>query len=169
MNEETIKKINALKEAIESALNEQYLPNGIQLELPLRFYPKKPFLNTQFDAVVYFFQLMDTGMIGDLLSDELTYQDFPKHIFLSKLEDAFMEFEAAGNTYLEATEGFCEHLHCHYLNKGFRFTGNKSGHYMDIVFLQHNGIIDDIFECVSFCTNKEQAPIEKRIEIDRGN
>lgn len=164
MDQKTIDRINELKNAIESACTDS-LPNGVQLELPLRFYPNKPFLKTQLDAVVYFIQLMDINMIDDLLEDDITYQNLKKSVFLNKLDDAFALFIEGGDTYLVSVYGFCEHIQCHYLKKGFRFTGNKSRNYMDIIFIQKNGIIEDIFECVQFCLNKELNEIGERIRI----
>jgi hypothetical protein len=141
--------------------------NGIQLLLPLNFYPNKPPLNTQLDAVVYFFQLMDIQMIDDLLDENRTYENMSKEIFLRLLQSAFEVFQKSGDTYLEAEDGFCQHLQCSYLKKGFRFIGNLSENYMDVLFSREHGKVTNIYQCLNFCTNKDTAPkgIEVNIEL----
>ncbi len=39
-------------------------------------------LITQVDAIIYFIQKLDAEMVSDILDDNLTYQEFPKHIFI---------------------------------------------------------------------------------------
>ena len=64
-------------------------------------------LTSQAEAVRYFIKQMDEDMIDLLLSDEFTYQDKPKKVFMTMLTRAFQVFKAEGNTTLKSTMDIC--------------------------------------------------------------
>jgi len=84
----------------------------------------RPALKTQLDAVVYFFTKMDSEMISSLLDDQLTYQDYSKHLFVRKLGDLFFEFSQLGDFLLLVEKGECYGCSCGL--SGYSFIGNKS-------------------------------------------
>lgn len=126
-------------------------------------------LKTQLDAVVYFIERMDIEMINEILEDHLTYQDFPKAMFIHKLDVAFDEFKAAGNDSLNTCKGMCDSIKCSYGCPGFRFVGNHSTDYFELIFIHKEGQIEDIYECVDFKAKRDIKHLGKRIEIDRRN
>ena len=50
-------------------------------------------LNTQAKAIKYFFECMDIEMIDTFLSEEQTYQDVKKQLFINELERVFNQFK----------------------------------------------------------------------------
>jgi hypothetical protein len=125
-------------------------------------------LQTQTDAVVYFIRKLDAEMTGDILDDNRTYQDFPKHIFIQKFVHALDEFISAGDKWLDCQKGCCNGESCNFNKQGFRFTGDNSGKYMDLIIEIKNEKILDIYECHCFKTEEKSAPAGKRIIIDNG-
>lgn len=128
---------------------------------------KKPrrSLQSHFDAVVHFFTLLDIEMISDLLDEKLTYQDFPKHIFIRKLGDLFYDLQKLGDTRLIAmvdddplpVGG----------NFGVSFEGNESCLFMDIVFeVDEIGYITDIYEITDVDTEESIHSPRQRVFID---
>ncbi|HOZ85106.1 MAG TPA: hypothetical protein PK191_06425 [Niabella sp.] len=131
----------------------------VQLELPLKYYPPNRPLKTQLDAVLYHFQLLDADMIDDLLDESIdTLQNQPRSLFMQHLTLIFDGFKNAGDSYLEAVDGFCNVLSCNYLKKGFRLVGNKSENWMDLIFDHKDGRVEAIFQCYIFCPNKDLHP-----------
>ena len=101
-------------------------------------------IKTQSDAVLHFLQHLDIEMIDSVLDPNRTYQDFKKHIFIQKLNYAFNEFVQSGDTCLLYYPGFCNSLSCDYKCTGFRFVGNHSGNYFDLIIKIKNGEVVDI-------------------------
>jgi hypothetical protein len=123
-------------------------------------------LQTQADAVLYFLQRLDVDMIGTILEEQRTYQDFNKAVFIKKLAVAIDLFIENGNTYLNRHEGFCNSKICNFNCKGFSFIGNKSGHYFDLIIDIKDGVVHDIYECTSFESAKKEKSLDYRIPID---
>lgn len=124
-------------------------------------------IETQADAIIYFLQKLDVEMVGEILEDNRTYQDFEKYIFINKLDCALDEFIQAGDTFLDRYEGFCNDKTCNYKCKGFTFIGNNSGHYIDLIIDIKNGIIQDMYECILFKCGDENLSKNIRIKIDK--
>lgn len=120
-------------------------------------------LQTQADAVLYFFQRLDIDMVSSILEDNRTYQNFQKPIFVYKLGNVFDEFIQSGNTYLNRYEGFCNAESCNFRCKGFCFIGNKSGHYFELIIEIKEGVVHDMYECSRFETCTQN--LEKRYKI----
>jgi hypothetical protein len=124
-------------------------------------------LVTQLDAVLYFMQRLDGGMLKLILEDYFTYQDYDKKTFLRKLSYVFDEFLDKGNTYLNVFEGRCNSSVCSNLNcKGFSFVGNKTNHYMDLIIQIKEDKVCDIYECYDFQNNNDIILKEDKITID---
>ena len=124
-------------------------------------------LATQLDAVLYFLQRLDIGMLKLILEDYFTYQDYDKKTFLKKLSNVFDEFLGKGNTYLNIFEGKCNSAACSNLNcKGFSFVGNKTNHYMDLIFQIKENKISDIYECYDFQNENDTILKKGKIIID---
>lgn len=105
-------------------------------------------IKTQADAVRHFFQQMDVEMLDMILDDGITCQDRTKQKFLGLVTLAFQLMQKDGDTELMISEGHCSG--CTKNHKGLRFTGNYSGKYLNMLFLEKDGKITDIYECYQF-------------------
>jgi hypothetical protein len=124
-------------------------------------------LASQLDAVLYFMQRLDGGMLKLILEDYYTYQDYDKKTFLRKLSYVFDEFHDKGNTYLNIFEGKCNSSVCTNLNcKGFSFVGNKTTHYMDLIIEIKDDMVCDIYECYDFQNENDTILKKGKITID---
>lgn len=121
---------------------------------------------TQSDAVLHFLQNLDIEMIDSVLESNRTYQDFPKHTFIQKLDRAIDEFIQSGDTYLQIYPGVCNSKTCNFQCKGFTFIGNNSGNYFDLIIDIKEGIVQDMYECIHFKCADENIVKNKCIEID---
>lgn len=122
-------------------------------------------LKTQEDAFMHFMQCMDIEMIGAILEDHLTYQDFPKWLFINKLDTALEEFRRFGDSKLTCDPGECNS--CERGCKGISFIGNKTYNYLDLIIKSLDGRIEDIFECAEFKNDDSTVRKTRRIFIDR--
>jgi len=126
----------------------------------------RPALKTQLDAVVYFFTKMDSEMISSLLDDQLTYQDYSKHLFVRKLGDLFFEFSQLGDFLLLVEKGECYGCSCGL--SGYSFIGNKSRSFVDIVFMSdEKGNITDIYECGEFFNKRSKYRKKNKLYLDK--
>ena len=123
-------------------------------------------LKTQADAVLYFLQRLDIGMLKLILEDNRTYQNFEKPLFIKKLGNALNEFIANENTYLNRHEGYCIGDCCNFKSKGFSFIGNKSEHYFDLIIDVKDGVVHDIYECKLFKSSNHDERRMYRIDIE---
>lgn len=107
---------------------------------------KRREIKTHVDAVVHFIQVLDEEMVFDLLDDVSTYQDMPRHIFISKLGEVFDVLEKSGDEFLNASlkiDGVYDGIKV----QGYSFVGNNSKNYIDLMFeIDHQGYVTDIFE-----------------------
>ena len=124
-------------------------------------------IKTQADAILYFLQNMDIEMVDDILDDSCTYQGFKKHVFIQKLGNAFNQFAASGDSFLQCYQGFCKSNLCGYRCGGFSFIGNHSNNYMDLIIKVENGRIIDMYECSSFKNQDHQLTKKQRIVIHK--
>lgn len=127
----------------------------------------KPNLTSQADAVIYYIKNLDIDMIDILLDCELTYQDFPKDIFIQKLRIAFDEFIKAGDSELNISNGFCSEFICNNQCSGYRFSSKATGLYFDLIIDIENGKVKDIYECSSFLCLSSDNYANQRVRIDR--
>lgn len=123
-------------------------------------------LQTQADAVLYFFQRMDISMLKMVLDDAHKYQDFEKKVFLKKLDYAFDDLLQAGNTYLNRYEGFCNSEECNFKCKGYSFVGNVTKDYMDFIFDIRDQRVYDLYECSQFVCTSDSILKNENISLD---
>jgi hypothetical protein len=124
-------------------------------------------IETQAEALIHFFKKMDIEMIGDILDNDMTYQDFRKPFFISKLQIAFETFKKNGDTELISKPGRCNN--CNLCDSGCSFIGNNTGNFIDLIIQSENGKIVDLFECVEFLNEDETITKKERIHIDKLN
>lgn len=122
-------------------------------------------ITTQEEALIHFIQTMDIEMINAYLDDDLTYQDFEKYVFISKLQIAFDKFRNCGDMKLFTYAGKCNS--CNKGCKGFSFVGNISNNYMDVVIESTDGKIKDLYECADFKNDTAVFTKNKRIYINK--
>jgi hypothetical protein len=123
-------------------------------------------LESQADAVLYFFQRMDISMLKLVLDDAHTYQDFEKKVFLKKLDNTFTTLLDAGNTYLNRYEGFCNSEECNFKCKGYSFLGNVTNDYMDFIFDIRDQRVFDLYECSQFVCTSDSILKNENISLD---
>ena len=126
-------------------------------------------LNTQVDAVIYFFQRLDIEMVSDILEDNRTYQDFEKTLFVYKLGNAFDEFIKAGDTFLQCNTGFCNSKLCNYKRKGYSFIGNHSCNYLDMIIEIKDDVVQDMYESSEFKMQVNYLKKNERIVLHTFN
>ena len=126
-------------------------------------------IKLQSDAVLHFFHELDIDMLDAILDSDRTYQDFKKDVFIAKLTQSFNEFLEAGDTCLEMYPGHCNSNSCNFNSKGFRFIGNRSKNFMDLIIDIQNGAVKDIYECSFFKCFGDFESLNKQIEIDKFN
>ena len=128
---------------------------------------KRNQLATQAEAVLHFICDLDIDMVNELLDAERTYADLPKARFIEKLGVAFNKFIYAGDESLSLEAGFCSSLDCDNCGSlGYTFVGNISGHFLDLVVVEEEGKIIDIFDCTFLEVDGSSRDRGLRIEID---
>lgn len=106
---------------------------------------------------------LDITSIGDILEDELTYQDVSKELFLEKLNEAFDKFKTEDD-FLIPYEGKCNSEGCSNKSKnGVAFVGNISGRYLNLIIeLFDDCKIKDVYHCSDFCPTAFELDENKR-------
>lgn len=123
--------------------------------------------NQHFMALVNAIEEMDIIKLSLLLNDEKTYQDYPKGVFLSLLNQAFEKFHELGDEKLISCKGHCGSMTCgNLLKPGYRFEGNRSGAHINLIFEYFDIELNDIFECNDFKCKRSNFNKENRIFID---
>lgn len=133
----------------------------------LILFPEKQTIslpNTQKEAVIYFIARLDIEMVSAVLEDDKTYQNFPKYLFINKLQEAFEHFIQEKVMRLSVHKGVCNN--CNKGCGGFTFLNEKSGKYMDILFETDGGNVKDIYECLDFDNEVKSLNKLQRIYID---
>ena len=110
-------------------------------------------------------QEMNIEALYYLLDVERTYQDWIRNEFILKLERIMKRFEAAGDTYLNAVQGSCGGS-CAKGQNGYLFIGNNSRNYMNLLFVEDQLELQDLYECSLFSTNFKDILLNKRYYID---
>jgi hypothetical protein len=98
---------------------------------------------------------------------DYSYQDTTKAVFLRELEKVFVNFKHTGDTELFIYEGQCIGKSCSNCGKkGYRFVGNKSKRYMDMIFEIEGDDILDIYSCAKFKSDKKVNKLNYKKEIN---
>lgn len=110
-------------------------------------------------------QEMNIEALYYLLDVERTYQDWQRNEFILKLERVMEKFEANGDTYLNAVQGSCGGS-CSKGQNGYLFIGNKSKNYMNLLFVEEELQLTDLYECSLFHTQFENIELRQRYYLD---
>lgn len=110
-------------------------------------------------------QEMNIEALYSLLDVERIYQEWKRNEFILKLERIMQRFEADGDTYLNAVQGSCGGS-CVKGQNGYLFIGNNSKNYMNLLFVEEELQLTDLYECSLFRTNFDNLALNKRYYID---
>jgi hypothetical protein len=110
-------------------------------------------------------QEMNIEALYYLLDVERTSQDWQRNEFILKLERVILKFEADGDTYLNAIQGSCGGS-CAKGQNGYLFIGNNSKNYMNLLFVEEQLELQDLYECSLFKTNFQNIALNKRYYLD---
>jgi hypothetical protein len=110
-------------------------------------------------------QEMNIEALYYLLDVERTYQDWQRNEFILKLEYVMRQFKADGDTYLNAVQGSCGGS-CSKGQNGYLFIGNNSKNYMNLLFVEEELQLTDLYECSLFRVNFDNLELRKRHYID---
>jgi len=106
-------------------------------------------------------------MVGDILDDNKTYHEFPKHVFIQKLGHAMNEFISSGDDFLLCHEGVCRGECPNKGLTGFSFIGNQTRKFIDLIFEIKEGRVFDICECRCFKNYGGDVEKTQRVLVDR--
>jgi len=110
------------------------------------------------------FSSIDIATLRTHLKDDYSYEDTTKEIFLNETERLFKRHKNAGDTKLLIFEGKCIDDNCN--DRGYRFVGNRSRNYIDLVFVTKKDDIINIFSCNDFNTDTEIEDIGIKADIN---
>ena len=107
-------------------------------------------------SILHAFFLMDITILRRYLKNEYTYEEATKEIFLNEIEAIFEAHRNSGDTELLLYPGVCNGKTCENCGKkGYRFVGNHSNNYVDLIFETEGDDIKDIYSCGEFKSDKE--------------
>lgn len=102
-------------------------------------------------SILHYFKTMDIDQLRHFLKDEYTYEETTKEIFLNEIESIFEAHRNSGDSELLVYPGTCAGKTCENCGKkGFRFVGNNSKNYTDLIFEIEGDDIKDIYSCAEF-------------------
>ena len=110
---------------------------------------------------------MDAELFEMLLNVDKTYQYVRKSVFVKKFDSIFKELIDEGDTVLNSYPGMCKSETCNYrFCSGFRFVGNVSKKYFNLIFIEKRNEVDDIFQCSGMELDNGEKIKGERIYID---
>jgi hypothetical protein len=125
-------------------------------------------ISCQAEAVLHFIEKLDIEMVDDLLDPERTYSDLEKPVFVHKLGNAFDKLIEKGDSYLIRKKGVCTGRGCDNIGcPGYTFLGEKSGLFLDLVIIERDGKIEDIFDCAELDSEASNRKYENRVRVDK--
>ena len=117
-------------------------------------------------TIIKFISEMDSDMLSEVLSNDITYQEAHKEVFVEKLNGAFNKFKKENDTNLIPFPGVCASKECTNNGcKGYSFVGNISGATLDLIFEEKNGEVHDIYHCHGMITDHFPGEYDKQINI----
>ena len=123
---------------------------------------KKSYIQT----ILANFAAMDTDNLRLFLKDEHSYQDTTKELFLNEIASIFEVHKNSGDTELIIYRGKCGGRTCENCGKqGYRFVGNHSRNYLDLLFEMKGEDITDIYSCAQFNTFEQIDDLGARTRI----
>lgn len=118
-------------------------------------------------SILHSFTQMDITILRRYLKDEYTYEETTKEIFLNEIEAIFEAHRNSGDTELWLYPGICNGKTCPNCGKkGYRFMGNNSKNYTDLIFEVEGDDIKDIYSCEEFKPNTKITGLGMRASID---
>jgi Zn-finger protein len=122
--------------------------------------------NTYLQTILNAFENFDLETLKALLKRKV-YQDTTKEIFLKELEIVFIEFRDVHDTRLIMYPGECleKELCDNCGKKGFRFVGDKSNNYFDLIFDMDGDDVKDIFDCSKLKTESTIENLKHKIHL----
>jgi hypothetical protein len=116
----------------------------------------------QVEAIKYYIEKMDIEMISLILDNKQENLEYDKEEILIMLSNLFDEFNSCGDTELNSLSGRC--AKCYKGMIGYTFYGNKSKNYINIIFEQIDGKLNDLTECTLFKRNDPNFPLNTWID-----
>lgn len=106
---------------------------------------------TYLQTILLSFTALDINRLRAYLKEEYTYGNTTKEFFLNEFESIFEAHRDSGDTELLLFPGACVSLTCSNCGqKGYRFVGNHSKNYFDLIFELEGDEITDIYACMEF-------------------
>lgn len=114
------------------------------------------------EAIVYFFEQMNSYMLGQYLTEEY-YMGMKLVDFFYSLGNVFQELQDRGNKQL-----YSEMLDCSNCSqKQYFFKGYKDDSYLHLIFKLENRTVKDLIECrEAKCALPEDIDTEKQVFLD---
>lgn len=112
---------------------------------------------TYLQSILSYFTSMDIANLRLYLKEEYSYQETTQEIFLNEIEEIFEAHKNSGDTELLIYKGACgsDGRVCENCGKkGYRFVGNHSKNYLDLLFETEGDDIKDIYYCERFKTEE---------------
>ena len=114
------------------------------------------------EVIVYFFEEMNSYMIGHYLTEEY-YMGLDQVDFFYALGNAFQELQDRGNKQLHTEILECSNCKM----KQYFLKGTKDGSYLHLIFKLENGIVKDLIECrETKCFLPNNIDTEKQVFLD---
>ena len=114
------------------------------------------------DAIVYFIETMNYNRLDQYLVNN-KYGDRYSSELIILLIGVFCRFKKVGEDRLFKYHGICNDSK----REGFRFVGENTGNYIDLVITTENGIVSDIIDCNNFTTvSMIDQKVGKNIKFD---
>jgi hypothetical protein len=121
-------------------------------------------MNSEKINIVRSIEQMDSELFGMLLNEGKTYQYVRKSVFVNKINDVFNELIEGGDTMLNSYPGICKSKDCNNrFCSGYRFVGNHSNKYFELIFKESKNEVDDIFQCFSLELDTPEVAEGERI------
>jgi len=120
--------------------------------------------NSYIQTILNAFVSMDIETLRLYLKDEYSYEDTTKEIFLNEIERLFKRRKNAGDTKLLIYEGTCNDDNC--IKRCYRFIGNRSRNYIDLIFITKKNDIINIFSCEKFKPDDPLKNLKYKYEIE---
>lgn len=114
------------------------------------------------ESIVYFFEQMNSYMIGHYLTEEY-YMGLDLVDFFYCLGNAFQELQDRGNKQLYTKIVECSNCNL----KQYFFIGTKEDSYLHLIFKLENGIVKDLIECRDAkCILPHEIDTSKQVFLD---
>ncbi|MBK6699268.1 MAG: hypothetical protein IPG55_05090 [Saprospiraceae bacterium] len=121
-------------------------------------------MNSEKQNIVRSIEQMDAELFEMLRNVGKTYQYVRKSVFVRKIDTVFNELIQSGDTLLKAYPGMCKSKDCdNRFCSGYRFVGNVSNKYFELIFKESRNEVDDIFQCFSLELDNPEGAKGERI------